>query len=1420
VIVALGTPNSSHVNFRDSKLTRILQPSLSGNARMAVVCCATPSELYLEETRSTLLFASRAKLVKTNAQINEVLDDRSIIRRLQRELALVRSQNQSGGGTGSNQLAVSISEWENLATTAGRDAKIAKEKIKRIYTSILMNNRLDDTNANLLLGTDNYSVSHGTEVQRESNNIPRKRRHHSRRLSDGNLHQSITSSKFSTPPNKNGSIPSTDPIYFKKLKTNHEVVNKLSSTDELYMLRQAIIAKEKKMINVKRQMDQISKQLQSKDLDLVAANCSNDLLRSDRDEKSNQCNKMMSDIEKLKSEWNDFNASQEKIVLAKDSAIADLQSKLQEQLDDRRILEETFDSLQESRLSIEREFISSVQAKDETISKLKSELEACREQLLHQTNVVNVELEERLIKTESENDNLMALLNTTTESIGSAEANIKLLNDSKAELVQKVSEYKQSMETITEKYRISYSELETSQQSLSEAKKVIDRQTTAISNLEYVQRSLEANILHLTNENDKIISKCAVAENEILDLKDQLTILNDKYVAVTADRDKAQKEVINHSDLLNIAEIKFYGLLVAMKQNEIEMDLLSEQLLYVKNERDDINAVVSKQKQNLLDLESQLSLTSHDRDSAQKETMNLKEAVHSLTLTNKELNDALNLSTEEKSSFIQANEILKDMNIALETQLTVLDRNYKIQSLEFQSSINDIERIESTRKQQIDDALSRLDVLTIMLYYSDLQQSNLASHLNIAKDSNSEYLSKIESLELQNECNLRLFDERVNEVTKERDTAFTMLTTKSNTVLQAEMKIEGLTIALHQYQTHLELISSERDALKKEVISSNVSIKQSCEEIQHFYSQFESLKAAESNNHAHLKLVTEERDVALVLSQELESKIALQDANYQAKDFEVTQLRREIEFLKKQYNLYKSNIDKSQHLVEQINSCMEKIADDHPDFKCEPNGEDANGNFEAMAIVLMLSDILLKLKYFINANHKLETNFELQSKAYISLQEELLQANVTVDVANDSLKSLRDEIQSLTDTLQLSESRYTESLKLLEKDNETLTRDNEKAGLEIDSLKRKIDEVSVENYKLQDELNANAKVEADHRENKELKILLNNANNTIEELRETTKNMINQLEAKSLTIESIRNELAKKQDQIRQMTETITLDRQSLGNVQKLLEEKENLQAQLKEVIDNRSKFEVELKRRMSDEQRALINEAEKTMHGLRVELEAKSQALKRAETEAYASREMKDDLEDQCRRTLDRSIQLESQISALENKNTRLRRISNRQGLEHESELSALRERISLATLEKQEHQIIRRDLEQNVIHLKSEQNRIVSELLRTREELENVLSKKFEERNAQLAHEIERLTKEIESLKESSNENMPSVDKVKQLESDNDRLRQKLKSYVERCEKLESSKLTKDKLEAIKKLMVRQLISIFLIPFPPYIF
>ncbi|KAL7535997.1 hypothetical protein ACHAXR_006850 [Thalassiosira sp. AJA248-18] len=74
VLVKLGKKDNCHINYRDSKLTRILKPSLSGNARMGCICCISPALRYSEETKSTLDFASRTMLVTTNAKSNQTVE--------------------------------------------------------------------------------------------------------------------------------------------------------------------------------------------------------------------------------------------------------------------------------------------------------------------------------------------------------------------------------------------------------------------------------------------------------------------------------------------------------------------------------------------------------------------------------------------------------------------------------------------------------------------------------------------------------------------------------------------------------------------------------------------------------------------------------------------------------------------------------------------------------------------------------------------------------------------------------------------------------------------------------------------------------------------------------------------------------------------------------------------------------------------------------------------------------------------------------------------------------------------------------------------------------------------------------------------------------------------------------------------------
>ena len=73
VINNLTDGKSTHIPYRDSKLTRVLQESLGGNARTALVITCSPAKYNLDETISTLKFGARAKQVKNKPKINKEL---------------------------------------------------------------------------------------------------------------------------------------------------------------------------------------------------------------------------------------------------------------------------------------------------------------------------------------------------------------------------------------------------------------------------------------------------------------------------------------------------------------------------------------------------------------------------------------------------------------------------------------------------------------------------------------------------------------------------------------------------------------------------------------------------------------------------------------------------------------------------------------------------------------------------------------------------------------------------------------------------------------------------------------------------------------------------------------------------------------------------------------------------------------------------------------------------------------------------------------------------------------------------------------------------------------------------------------------------------------------------------------------------
>ncbi|KAM0045334.1 putative plus-end-directed kinesin ATPase transcription factor bZIP family [Helianthus debilis subsp. tardiflorus] len=122
VISKLTDVRAAHIPYRDSKLTRILQSSLSGHGRVSLICTVTPSSSNSEETHNTLKFAHRAKHIEIQAAQNRIIDEKSLIKKYQNEIRLLKEELE--------QLKSGIVVVPQFKDNGGDDIVLLKQKLE------------------------------------------------------------------------------------------------------------------------------------------------------------------------------------------------------------------------------------------------------------------------------------------------------------------------------------------------------------------------------------------------------------------------------------------------------------------------------------------------------------------------------------------------------------------------------------------------------------------------------------------------------------------------------------------------------------------------------------------------------------------------------------------------------------------------------------------------------------------------------------------------------------------------------------------------------------------------------------------------------------------------------------------------------------------------------------------------------------------------------------------------------------------------------------------------------------------------------------------------------------------------------------------------------------------------------------------
>ncbi|KAF4700517.1 Kinesin-like protein kif21b, partial [Perkinsus olseni] len=105
----------SHIPYRDSKLTRILQDSLGGNSRTVMIACVSPAAADFAETYNTIKYASRARCI-TNRPVVNTDPTKKLVMELRQQIRDLTEEKLRftglGPGEGSEGIRIELEQWQ------------------------------------------------------------------------------------------------------------------------------------------------------------------------------------------------------------------------------------------------------------------------------------------------------------------------------------------------------------------------------------------------------------------------------------------------------------------------------------------------------------------------------------------------------------------------------------------------------------------------------------------------------------------------------------------------------------------------------------------------------------------------------------------------------------------------------------------------------------------------------------------------------------------------------------------------------------------------------------------------------------------------------------------------------------------------------------------------------------------------------------------------------------------------------------------------------------------------------------------------------------------------------------------------------------------------------------------------------------
>ncbi|XP_055241417.2 centromere-associated protein E isoform X8 [Gorilla gorilla gorilla] len=1026
------------INYRDSKLTRILQNSLGGNAKTRIICTITP--VSFDETLTALQFASTAKYMKNTPYVNEVSTDEALLKRYRKEIMDLKKQLEEvsletrAQAMEKDQLAQLLEEKDLLQ-------KVQNEKIENLTRMLV-------TSSSLTLQQE-LKAKRKRRVTWCLGKINKMK--NSNYADQFNMPTNITTKTHKLSINLlreiDESVCSESDVFSNTLDTLSEIewnpatklLNQENIESELNSLRADYD-------NLVLDYEQLRTEKEEMELKLKEKNDLDEFEALERKTKKDQENELSSKVELLREKEDQIKKLQEYIDSQKlENIKMDLSYSL-ESIEDPKQMKQTLFDAETVALDAKREsaFLRSenLELKEKmkelatTYKQMENDIQLYQSQL-EAKKKMQVDLEKELQSAFNEITKLTSLIDGKVPK--DLLCNLELegkITDLQKELNKEVEENEALREEV-----ILLSELKSLPSEVERLRKEIQ------------DKSEELHII--TSEKDKLFSEVVHKESRVQGLLEEIGKTKDDLATTQSNYKSTDQEFQNFKTLHMDFEQKYKMVLEENERMNQEIVSLSKEAQKFDSSLGALKTELSYKTQELQEKTREVQERLNEMEQLKEQLENRDSTLQTVEREKTLITEKLQQTLEEVKTLTQEKDDLKQLQESLQ-----------IERDQLKSDIHDTVNMNIDTQEQLRNALESLKQHQETINTLKSKISEEVSRDLHMEENTGETKDEFQQKTIENQEELRLLGDELKKqqeiVAQEKNHAIKKEEELSRTcdrLAEVEEKLKEKSQQLQEKQQQLLNVQEEMSEMQKKINEmENLKNELKNKELTLEHMETERLELAQklNENYEEVKSITKERKVLKELQESfeterdqlrgyireieatgLQTKEELKIAHMHLKEHQET-----IDELRRSVSEKTAQIINTQDLEKSHTKLQEEIPVLHEEQELLPNVKEVSETQETMNELELLTEqsttkdstTLARIEMErLRLNEKFQESQE-EIKSLTKERDNLKTIKEALEVKHDQLK---EHIRETLAKIQESKSKQEQSLNMKEKDNET-----------------------------------------------------------------------------------------------------------------------------------------------------------------------------------------------------------------------------------------------------------------------------------------------------------------------------------------------------------------------------------------------